>query len=699
MARKQRNYHLGGIQSPLFTPSSDWLSPSELPDLRGIKRIALDRETKDDGLAMKRGPGWAWGAGHVCGVSVAWREGTAGESAVNAGTMRSFYAPIRHPDTPGCFDKDAVARWEIDHQRAGVKFVMQQAPYDVGFGFSDMGVPCPPLVDDSICMAYMVDENRPSYDMDSLCKWRGLPGKDESLLREALSAYGWPSDGKEAKNNLWRLPARYVGPYAEVDAVRTLELAESLDPEINAQGVRQAYDLEMALLPLVHEMRRRGIRVDLDAAEVAYVKFKKQSAAALEELGRKLGKNVTIDDVRSYAWLEMMHMDCGVRFPRAWAPGDQPGKENTGRGIFDANVWMKNSEHWLPQLIVKARSREDAAEKFIKNYIIGFANNGRLHASINQFKSEEGGTRTYRFSYAEPPLQQMPARDDDIADDVRGCFLPEDGEFWLREDVSQQEVRLDVHFAEVLGLRRGKEAADRYRNDPMTDFHRMVADWTGMERDGRLKAITFMKSYGAGVPKLAAAINKSEEETQAFVAVYDRELPFMKELEQRAQSKAERSGFIRLLDGARIHYDNWEPTWLSREERDRGRFSGGKYKMTDCSLEEARARVIDKDHPWFGKRLRRARCRKAMSGLIQGSAARQTKRWMKLCWDAGHVPMIQIHDELGFSMSEDKSAEIAQLLKDAFPELRVPFQVGIGWGDSWGDAQHSWEKISGQTAA
>src|SRR6516162_5861652 len=37
-------------------------------------------------------------------------------------------------------------------------------------------------------LATIVDENRYSYSLDALCAWRGLPGKDETLLVEAVKA-------------------------------------------------------------------------------------------------------------------------------------------------------------------------------------------------------------------------------------------------------------------------------------------------------------------------------------------------------------------------------------------------------------------------------------------------------------------------------------------------------------------------------
>lgn len=680
--KRQKNYHVGGQQMPLIVPDSDWRRPKVLPDLRRVKRIALDTEEKDDGLSQGRGPGWAYGAGYVCGVSVAWRE--EGESPL------SLYAPIKDPDSEN-FSPEVVRRWILDHQRAGVRFVMQNAPYDVGWLSRDLEVPCPELIDDTTCMAVSVDENRREYGLDALCAWRGIPGKDESLLKEAMSAYGYEN---AVKQNLWRLPARFKGPYAEQDAVATLLLAESLNPEIDKQNVRDAYQLEMDLLPLVHEMRRRGVRIDLDGCDRAKKHFEKVSLATFSELRTRLadagysdGKPVGIDEARSNGWLQRVFDHCRVPYP----------KDEYGKGSFEA-LWMKKSDHWLPKLLVRAKANHDAGEKFIGNYVQSFANNGRLHASINQFKSESGGTRTYRFSYDSPPLQQMPHRDEEISALIRGVFLPEEGETWLAADYSQQEYRLIVHYAEVMGLRKAKEAGDRYRNDRRTDFHSMVAEMTGLERKPA-KDTNFAKSYGAGVAKFAAMINKPEPEARAIMEQYDERMPFVQELFERCQSKAERTGFIKLLDGARIHFDTWEPAYLSREERARGWGSGGVIKMANCSRQEAESRVSDKDHPWYGKRLRRANCRKASNALIQGGAARQTKMAMRACWREGLVPLLQLHDELDFSVAREADGKRACEIMSSVVELRVPMLVDAEYGVSWGKAAKKGEYDASWRAA
>jgi DNA polymerase I-like protein with 3'-5' exonuclease and polymerase domains len=662
-------YNVGGQQLPMFLPTSKWTAPTELPDLRRVKRVALDRECRDDGLASGRGPGWAYGAGHVCGTSIAWREG---------GVLRSAYFPLRHPDGEN-FDPERMGEWERDHDAAGVEFVMQNAPYDVGWGFADLGVPCPRRVHDTTCMAYVVDENRLSYQLDHLCRWRGLPGKDEDVLREAAAAYGWTGDAVKA--HIHQLPARMVGQYAETDAVRTLQFCESVEPELHAQGVWDAYMLEMDLLPVVHEMRRRGIRVNLEQAERARRTFEAKAEAAFAELREHLGTTlVGIDELRSNDWMDRVFTDQKVSFP----------KDFKGRGSFDKR-WMSRHPHWLPRLCVAAKGYHEAAEKFVQNYIVGFSHRGRLHASVNQFKSEDGyGTKTYRFSYSDPPLQQMPARDEVASAEIRGIFEAEPGERWGKNDYSQQEYRLIVHYAVLNELDRAQEAAQQYIDDPKTDFHSMVAEMTGLDRKPA-KDTNFAKSYGAGIPKFAAMINKPLAEAERIMRQYDEKLPFNAQLFQKCQKLAEQRGYMVLLDGARIHYDNWEPTWLSKEERSAGYAPGSPHKMNPCSLEEARARLQTEGHPWFQKRLRRADCRKAMNSLIQGGAARQTKLAMRAIYREGLVPLLQMHDELNFSFKSKRDAEKVVVIMRDVVKLRVPMMVDAGYGPSWGAAKSSWK--------
>ena len=550
---------------------SDWLPPTELPDLRRVGIIALDTETEDRGLLAGRGSGWAWGDGYVCGISVAWRA---------EGGIRAHYLPLRHPDSQN-FDHALVQHWLRDLFAADVRIVTQNGLYDWGWLWADMGLQMPSSerLEEIGALATIVDENRYSYSLEALCAWRGLPGKDETSLRQAVKACSFKVSKKNPlQSHIWRVPARYVGPYAEADAANTLALFESLDPVLDKEGTRAAYRLEVELLPMVHEMRRRGIRVDTAAAEQARDLLLQKRDATLAELSEKLGVRVGMEEIGRNKWLVQTFDAQGITYPYT--------KKGTPSFTAGTTGWMHKHEHWLPRLIVKADRAHNAATKFLETYILDHAVNGRVHAEIHPHRSDEGGTRSLRFSYSNPPLQQMTAHDEELVPLIRGVFLPEEGEVWAKPDVSQQEFRFIVHYAVAQGLRKAKEAAERYRADPDTDFHQLVSDWTGLERSAA-KNTNFAKAFGAGVHKFATMIGKPESEARAIYDRYDRELPFVKELSARSQNTAARQGYLELYDGARRHWDAWEAPEIAWTEG-----------IGPCSREEAERRVRDPNHAW-----------------------------------------------------------------------------------------------------
>ena len=173
-------------------------------------------------------------------------------------------------------------------------------------------------------------------------------------------------------------------------------------------------------------------------------------------------------------------------------------------------------------------------------------------------------------------------------------------------------------------------------------------------------------------------IGKPEGEARAIYDRYDRELPFVRQLAARCQNTAAKQGYLELYDGARRHWDAWEAPEIAWTEG-----------MGPCSREEAERRVADPNHPWHRRWIRRAETHKAMNALIQGSAARHTKLWMRACWREGIVPLLQMHDALDCSVASPELAErVAQLGREAVT-LEVPMQVDLKFGRSWGDAKHT----------
>jgi DNA polymerase-1 len=221
---------------------------------------------------------------------------------------------------------------------------------------------------------------------------------------------------------------------------------------------------------------------------------------------------------------------------------------------------------------------------------------------------------------------------------------------------------------------------ERYRSDPETDFHNLVVTLTGLDRQSA-KAVNFAKSFGAGVRKFATMIGKPENEARAIYNQYDRELPFVSQLLAMCEHEVRRQGYLTLYDGARRHWDNWAP--------------GGTWKkgLGPCSREEAERRVQDSEHPWYRRQLWRADTHKALNALIQGSAARHTKLWMRACWREGIVPLLQMHDCLDCSVSSLEQAELVARLGCEAVKLEVPMRVDLKFGRNWGDAKHTWQEL------
>ena len=128
-----------------------------------------------------------------------------------------------------------------------------------------------------------------------------------------------------------------------------------------------------------------------------------------------------------------------------------------------------------------------------------YVHKGRIHAEINQIKSERGGTVTGRFSF-NPNLQQIPARTEQ-GNQIRSLFLPDEGHKWASFDYSQQEPRLVVHYALKSGFQDAETIANKYREDNSTDFHEIVAKMARITRK-QAKTINLGLFYGMGKGKL-----------------------------------------------------------------------------------------------------------------------------------------------------------------------------------------------------
>ena len=610
---------------------SDWVCPSEYPDLRHAKEIAIDLETKDPNIKTK-GAGWATFDGHIVGFAV-------------AAFDQQWYFPIHH-DAGGNMDEGITVAWMQEVLKTPATKIFHNASYDVGWlkvnGFQING----PIVDTMIAAA-LINENRFSFSLNACAKDYLGEIKNETFLNEKAKEWGI-----DAKADLWRLPAGYVGFYAEQDAALTLRLWQQFKTEISKQSLNDVWDMEMELLPILINTRMRGIRVDEDQAAKLKKEFKRKESEVLSSIKSQTTLDVDIWAARSVA---QVFDRIGVDYPRT-PKSDEPS--------FTQN-WLVNCNNPIAQLIREAREINKFHSTFIDT-IQRYVHKGRIHSEINQLRSDQGGTVSGRLSYSNPNLQQIPARNKEYGDKIRSLFLPEEGKQWGSFDYSQQEPRLVAHYAAAVdnNFTGADEFIEAYKNEA-ADFHQIVADMAGISRTNA-KTINLGLFYGMGKAKLAKELGISKDAADNLLSKYHSRVPFVKKLAEAVTNSASKYGFIRTIRGRKCRFDMWEPATFGMNKA--------------MQYEEAKA--------IYGNNIRRAFTYKALNRLIQGSAADQTKQAMINCYKAGYEPLLQIHDELCFSINEENDIKgVKEVMENAIENLKVPFKVDVAIGKSWGEAK------------
>ena len=367
---------------------SDWSPPNTFPDLTKATRIAVDLETKDPNL-KSRGSGAVIGEGEIIGFALA-VDGWSG------------YYPIGHRE--GNLDKRIVLDYIKEVCATDAVKIFHNAMYDVCW-LRAYNIKINGFIVDTMVMSSLIDENRLSYTLNSIGFEYLREVKDEKGLKAAAEAAG-----VDAKSEMYKLPAMDVGAYAEKDAELTLELFKVLSREIHKQNLSEIFDLETQLFPCLIDMKFKGVRVDVEAAHTLKKTLVNEERAILTAIEKETNVRPQIWAARSIA---EVFENLKIPFERT---------EKTDAPSFTKN-FLQEHEHPVVNLIAKAREVNKAHTTFIDS-ILKYEHKGRIHAEINQLRNAGGGTVTGRFSYQNPNLQQIPARNKDLGPKIRSLFIP-----------------------------------------------------------------------------------------------------------------------------------------------------------------------------------------------------------------------------------------------------------------------------------
>jgi len=615
----------------MFPALTEWVPPQSFPNLSTAKEIAIDLETCDPNLESF-GPGWPRNDGFIVGYAIA-VDGWSG------------YFPIAHAGG-GNLDRRIVDNWIRGVLKTDADKIMHNAAYDLGWlrasGFEVNG-----RILDTMLAAPLLDENRFSFSLNALGFDYLQEAKSEANLKQAAGDFG-----VHPKKELWKLPAMYVGEYAEQDAALTLKLWQCFKPLLKKDEVESIFNVETEVFPVLLDMTYKGIRFDRAKAEQLIDQLVKREQELIKELKRLSGASIDIWAAQSIA----------VAFDKLGVPY---GKTENGMPSFTKG-FLDSCPHPIAKMIVEARETNKTHGTFLRPYLEFSAKTGRVHPHVNQMRSDDGGTVTGRLSMASPNLQQVPARHEIIGPMVRSLFLPEEGELWAANDFSSQEPRLLVHYATLLELPGAETMANAYRQNPNTDFHQMVADMAKIDRKSA-KTIGLGLMYGMGKNKLAVQLDLPLAEASDLIENFHQNVPFLKGTVNAVMKRIEHpasSGSIRTLLGRKCRFPLWEPS----------EWGVNKALPREQAIME------------YGQRIKRAGTYKGLNRLIQGSAADQTKAAMVALHKAGFRVLLQVHDEVALSVKDKAQAEEAARIMAQAVKLEVPSKADVEIGPSWGQA-------------
>lgn len=653
------------LQLPLFQVKSNWRPPElhTLPSWRGARRLGVDIETYDPNL-KKTGPSVRTG-GYICGVSFALEGDTyPGDyhDRSKRGKPRGYYLPLRHFGGDNVPIDQALFYLRSQAREFTGEVVGANLQYDLDYMAEErIEFQRAEAIRDVQLADPLLYELHNSYSLDAIAQRWGYEGKSERMLRRAAKEFGI-----DPKSDMWKLPARYVGGYAEDDSTLPLALIERQEAQLKSEDrLWDIYQLESRLQPVLLKMRRRGVLIDQDRLTQVEDTMLSAERADCAEMSRRTGVKIGVGDCGKKKITSAILTEIGIRF--RYTPTGQPKIDK---------YLLESVDHPVTDLLLHARKVNKIRTTYCKS-IRDHMVNGRIHATFNQMRhhrenGDEKGARYGRLSASDPNLQNQPSRDPEFAKLWRSIYLPDEGMQWSSKDYSQQEPRMLVHFAELLGLRGAKEAAEAYRNNPKTDNHAMmtrmvhpeIAHLEDSHEDFQAarkpcKSIFLGLCYGMGGGKLAEDLGLPSEtkkrhdgssyrvagpEAQRLLDRFDGAVPFLRKLAAKCEQRARQRGYIETILGRRCRF----PV-----------DANGHYDWTY----------------------------RALNRLIQGSAADQTKKAMVEIDAAGLPIQLQIHDEICASVTgREMSEEYVKIMVECVP-LRVPSSVDIEIGPNWGEAK------------
>ncbi len=572
-----------------------------LPDLSEVESLGYDTETTVEPRLEDR---------QLVGLSFRLPSG------------RKQYVPIRHPGG-GNYPEENVRDW-MRHELREKKLICANSKFEVNMGlnfevdFEDQGT----QFQDVFFSAALLDDHRYRLNMDLLCQ-EEFPDYKKIQADHSM---------------IYLMPAAQAAPIAIEDAELAWLLHEKYAPRLEDQGLENVLSLEDNLVYCTAAMERNGAYLDVPKL----IRWNQEVQAEWEkrvmQIHRETGLRV---DPAKRKDMQKLFVHLGLEATKFKTEG---GEESFTEEALDSVT------HPIITIAKECRQLASLLAKYLRPYLDRVAPDGKITYQLHQLRGDEFGTITGRYSSSKDKnglginVQQISKKEKQPKLlqrwDIRELFIPPPGRVWASADASQIELRFLAHHAAVLGMGR---LAREYNKDPWIDFHKLMVEWTGLIRD-HAKNVTFAKTYGGGVDKIAWMCKVSTRRGAEIVRQYEEAFPEANRLIRMASEQAEKVGYVR--------------TFMGRRRRYLG--TGERYYSS-------------------------------LNAVLQGGAADLAKVKLLESYQArkklGLTLRYPVHDEVNADQEDQAAVERwGKLLNEQTSSLEVPIMWKAGSGENWSQA-------------
>ena len=492
-----------------------------------------------------------------------------------------------------------------------------------------------PKAFDTMLASYLIDANKSSQELEPIAlEQLGYKALTEDEVR-----------GKGAKAIPFaQVPVDSVLDYAGERADLAWQLAEHFRPLLERDGLMPVYlDLELPLVPILAEIERIGVRVDVRSLAAQSTLLDREMNDLSRQIFTLAGGEFNINSPKQLAEILFEKLQLPVL--------KRTGTTRTPSTAVEVLEELA-AQHDICRLILDWRGLAKLKGTYIDALpTLVNSETGRVHTQISQAVAATG-----RLSSSDPNLQNIPIRTE-IGRQIRGAFIAEPGHVLISADYSQIELRVLAHLSGDDTLIAAFERGDDIHDQTATKVFGADSTLDPHELRRRAKIVNYALLYGKTAFTLAKDIGVTQQAAQTFIDAYFAGFPMVRAFIDKTLEDARVSGFVQTIFGRRRPV----PELTSRNGMIR---AASERAAVNMPIQGTAADIL----------------KKAMIDVHAALAASHPRAKM----------ILTVHDELLFESPKEEADAVAAIVKQkmsAAVPLRVPLDVDVGIGENWKEAK------------